>query len=250
MNRNLTCFKLIACAAVLLFSACGKPAVPAETSAPVTETAAESSAAAVTSSAAETAAPATETAAESSTAAGAPSAAEASTAASAEASIAPPVSSGISEKEFEEMVESQYLSDEDFIANVRYGLEQRWSQVAARDGSGLDTKDFRKYASEAVQAELDGIGELLYYSFKDENLPGLASSYYSALKDQLQGIKEAESQEALSQSEVYMRGFCMRTIVLHELKENYGLTVSDPYAANLDQAVSRYEDALQYLGIK
>ena len=147
-------------------------------------------------------------------------------------------------------MESQYLSDEDFIANVRYGLEQRWGLVATQDGSSLETKDFRQYASEAVQAELDGIGELMYYHFQDENLTGLASSYYSALQDQLQGIREAESQEALAQSEVYMRGFCYRTIVLHELKENYGLTVGDSYTSNLDQAVSRYEDALQYLGIK
>lgn len=223
MSRDLICLKIIPFAAVLLLAACGKSAVPAV----------ESSAPAVESSV-----PVTETAA---TAA----------AAGPETSSAPaPVSSGVSDQELESAVESQYLSDEDFIANVRYGLEQRWSQVAARDGAALDTKDFRDYASEAVQAELDGIGELMYYSFKDENLPGLASSYYSALQDQLQGIKEAESQEALAQSEVYMHGFCMRTIVLHELKEHYGLTVSDPYAANLDQAVSRYEDALQYLGIK
>ena len=177
MNRNVTCFKLITCAAVLLFAACGKPAAPpAESSATAAETAVESSAVSETSAA-------------------------------AEVSSAAPVSSGITDQELEAAVESQYLSDEDFIANVRCGLEQRWSQVASQDGSSLGTKDFREYASEAVQAELDGIGELMYYSFKDENLPGLASSYYSALQDQLQGIREAESQEALSQSEVYMRGF-------------------------------------------
>ena len=233
MNKQLTCFTAMTCTAVLLFSACGKPAAPTvESSAPQTEAAAESTA------------PQTEAAAESTTAA------EAASSGSQLPDGAAPVSSGVSEKEFESEVESLYLSDADFVANVQYGLEQRWSQIAARDGSALDTKDFREYASEAVQAELDGIGELMFYSFKDENLPGLASSYYSALQDQLQGIREAESQEALSQSEVYMRGFCMRTIVLHELKENYGLTVSEPYTANLEQAVSRYEDALQYLGIK
>lgn len=235
MNRQLTCFAAVSCAAVLLFSACGKPASPAPSASPAAQTEntsagsiEETSASAEVSSAAE----------------------PASSSASALPRDAAPVSSGVSEQEFEEKVESQYLSDEDFIANVRYGLEQRWGMVAAQDGSSLETKDFRDYASAAVSAELDGIGDLVYYSFKDENLNGLASSYYSALQDQLQGIREAESQEALSQSEVYMRGFCVRTIVLHELKENYGLTVSAPYTANLEQAVARYEDALQYLGIQ
>lgn len=235
MNRQLTCFAAFSCAAVLLFSACGKPAAPAPSASPAAQTEntsagsiEETSASAEVSSAAETA----------------------SSSASALPGDAAPVSSGVSEQEFEEKVESQYLSDEDFIANVRYGLEQRWGMVAAQDGSSLETKGFRDYASAAVSAELDGIGDLLYYSFKDENLNGLASSYYSALQDQLQGIREAESQDALAQSEVYMRGFCIRTIVLHELKENYGLTVSAPYTANLEQAVARYEDALQYLGMK
>ncbi len=235
MNRQLTCFAAVSCAAVLLFSACGKPAAPAPSASPAAQTEntsagsiEETSASAEVSSAAEIT----------------------SSSASALPRDAAPVSSGVSEQEFEEKVESQYLSDEDFIANVRYGLEQRWGMVAAQDGSSLETKDFRDYASAAVSAELDGIGDLVYYSFKDENLNGLASSYYSALQDQLQGIREAESQDALAQSEVYMRGFCIRTIVLHELMENYGLTVSAPYTANLEQAVSRYEDALQYLGMK
>lgn len=234
MKKHFTCFAALSCAAVLLFSGCGKPAVPtaAASSAAQNENAAADSAAEAASigesdSAAETASPGTSL-----------------------PDDAAPVSSGVSEQELESAVEAQYLSDEDFLSNVRYGLEQRWSMVAAQDGSSLETKDFRKYASEAVQAELDGIGELMYYSFKDENLPGLASSYYTALQDQLQGIRETESQEALAQSDIYMRGFCLRTLVLHELKENYGLAVSAPYTANLEQAVSRYEEALQYLGMK
>ncbi len=238
MKRHFTCFAVLSCAAVLLFSACGKPAAPAESTSSAASPAAQTENAAADSSA--------ETSAASETL----SAYETAPSESAPPDSPAPVSSGVSGQELESAVESQYLSDEDFIANVRYGLEQRWSMVAAQDGSSLETKDFRKYASEAVQAELDGIGELLYYSFQDENLPGLASSYYSALQDQLQGIRESESQEALAQSEVYMRGFCLRTIVLHELKENYGLTVSAPFTANLEQAVSRYEDALQYLGMK
>ena len=149
------------------------------------------------------------------------------------------------------------------VGNVFISIVKKLQEYRISSRAGYELQDavywrifdlpenfFRKYASEAVQAELDGIGELLYYSFQDENLPGLASSYYSALQDQLQGIRESESQEALAQSEVYMRGFCLRTIVLHELKENYGLTVSAPFTANLEQAVSRYEDALQYLGMK
>ena len=236
MNRHFTSFISLSCAAVLLLSACGKPAAPtASTPAAQTESAAAGPAP-ETSSAAETGSSAEAASSESSV--------------SALPEGAAPVSSGVSEQELESAVESQYLSDEDFIANVRYGLEQRWSLVASQDGSSLETKDFREYASEAVQAELDGIGELVYYSFKDENLPGLASSYYFALQDQLQGIREAESQEALAQSQVYMRGFCLRTLVLHELKENYGLTVSADYTSNLEQAVARYEDALQYLGMK
>lgn len=236
MNRQFTFLVSLSCAAVLLLSACGKPAAPTAT--------------APSAAQAESAAPETSLSAETSETSPAAEAVSSESSGSALPEGAAPVSSGVSDQELESAVDSLYLSDEDFIANVRYGLEQRWSMVAAQDGASLETKDFREYASEAVQAELDGIGELMYYSFKDENLPGLASSYYSALQDQLQGIREAESQEALAQSEVYMRGFCIRTLVLHELKENYGLTVSPDYTSNLEQAVSRYEDALQYLGMK
>ena len=244
MNRPFTSFISLSCAAVLLLSACGKPAAPTAT-APT-----DASSAVQMESAGTGSAPETSLSAETSEASSADKAASSESSGSALPEGAAPVSSGVSDQELESAVESQYLSDEDFIANVRYGLEQRWSLVASQDGASLETKDFREYASEAVQAELDGIGELVYYSFKDENLTGLASSYYFALQDQLQGIREAESQEALAQSQVYMRGFCLRTIVLHELKENYGLTVSTDYTANLEQAVSRYEDALQYLGLK
>ena len=114
----------------------------------------------------------------------------------------------------------------------------------------MDTEAFRAYASAAVQKELDAIGELYFYTFEDEELAGLASAYCSALKDQLAGISESESQEALKESESYMTGYCLRTVALYTLREKYGLTVDPQYQENFDSAVSRYEQARQYLGME
>ncbi|MCR5161656.1 MAG: hypothetical protein K6C06_07795 [Lachnospiraceae bacterium] len=144
---------------------------------------------------------------------------------------------------------SYYLNDQDFLANVQAGLEQRWSQVSSQDGKTLNTEDFRAYASSAVQAELDAVGELYFYSFEDENLGGLASSYCSALQDQLAGIAESESQDTLQESELYMNGYCLRVVILHTLKEQYGLSVSEKYESNLESAVKRYDEARAYLGM-
>lgn len=142
------------------------------------------------------------------------------------------------------------FTDADFLVSVRSGLEDRWASVNQQDGQSMDTEAFRAYASAAVQKELDAIGELYFYSFEDEELAGLASAYCAALKDQLAGISESESQEALKDSESYMTGYCLRTVALYTLREKYGLTVDPQYQENFDSAVSKYEQARQYLGME
>ena len=141
-------------------------------------------------------------------------------------------------------------TDADFLFSVRKGLEERWASVRQQDGASLDTEAFREYASAAVQKELDAIGDLYYYKFEDQALGSLASTYYAALKDQLVGISESESQDDLRNSEAYMTGYCLRTVSLYILRENYGLAVAPEYQANFDSAVSRYEAAKQYLGME
>ena len=122
--------------------------------------------------------------------------------------------------------------------------------MADQDGEKLDTEDFRVYASAAINKELDAIDDLRYYSFQDEELGQIASIYCAALQAQLTGIEEAESQEALADNKIYMRGYCLRIAALHSLKEQYGLKVSEKYSSNLDDAVNRYDDVMKYLGIE
>ena len=114
----------------------------------------------------------------------------------------------------------------------------------------MDTEAFREYASSAVQKELDAIGDLYYYKFEDEALAGLASVYVAALQDQLIGISESENQEALQNSEVYMHGYCLRVVALHNLTETYGLKVDPSYEENLQSSLKRYDAARAYLGME
>lgn len=214
-KKNILTLFLAAASAAFLFSACGK--------APAPETAAPSAAAETTAAASAATAPAeTETDEETDAAAG-----------TGETSAA-----------------AAGFSDADFLVSVRTGLEDRWASVNQQDGQSMDTEAFRAYASAAVQKELDAIGELYFYTFEDEELAGLASAYCSALKDQLAGISESESQEALKESESYMTGYCLRTVALYTLREKYGLTVDPQYQENFDSAVSKYEQARQYLGME
>ena len=141
-------------------------------------------------------------------------------------------------------------TDEDFLNSVRAGLEDRWASVKGQDGASMDTEAFREYASSAVQKELDAIGDLYYYKFEDEALAGLASVYVAALQDQLIGISESENQEALQNSEVYMNGYCLRVVALHNLTETYGLTVDPSYEENLQSSLKRYDAARAYLGME
>ena len=214
-KQNILTLFLTATSAAFLFSACGKASAP--------ETAAPSAAAETTAAASAATAPAeTETGEETDDAAG-----------TGETSAA-----------------AAGFSDADFLVSVRTGLEDRWASVNQQDGQSMDTEAFRAYASAAVQKELDAIGELYFYTFEDEELAGLASAYCSALKDQLAGISESESQEALKESESYMTGYCLRTVALYTLREKYGLTVDPQYQENFDSAVSKYEQARQYLGME
>lgn len=214
-KKNILTLFLAAASAAFLFSACGK--------APAPETTAPSAASETTAAASAATAPAkTETDEETDAAAG-----------TGETSAA-----------------AAGFSDADFLVSVRTGLEDRWASVNQQDGQSMDTEAFRAYASAAVQKELDAIGELYFYTFEDEELAGLASAYCSALKDQLAGISESESQEALKESESYMTGYCLRTVALYTLREKYGLTVDPQYQENFDSAVSKYEQARQYLGME
>ena len=218
-KKNILTLFLAAASAAFLFSACGK--------APAPETAAPSAPAETTSE----------------TAAGTSAGAAPAETESGEG----PDASGEAE---ETGAAPAGFTDADFLVSVRTGLEDRWASVKEQDGQSMDTEAFRAYASAAVQKELDAIGELYFYSFEDEELAGLASAYCAALKDQLAGISESESQEALKDSESYMTGYCLRTVALYTLREKYGLTVDPQYQENFDSAVSKYEQARQYLGME
>lgn len=135
-------------------------------------------------------------------------------------------------------------NDEAFLKNMKAGLEARWkfTDKNAKKGT-LSDADARISQKEAAATELEKLGGLSEYQFSDSDLKALAEQYYEALNNQVTGAKYYEA-DAEKYMELYHGGYNERSVVLAQLVNDYQLTVSDKFAANLDELAINGEKQL------
>ena len=234
--RSISCAILLACAALTL-GGCGKKT-------PVQETTVSASEAAV-SSAATSSETAGSSAAASSAAAG--SASETGAASQESSASVKPGEYTDDQKAAEQAIAAVQAAaprhDEDFRKNAGAGMEARWTLLDSTDPSDMSLEEYKAYAADSIQAEIDAFGDFYLYSFSDPAVEQAAGRYMNALAAQMQGIMELNDPAELGENENYMTGYWLRILAIHDLAETGTIPVSEKYQADLDAILEQYETA-------
>lgn len=129
---------------------------------------------------------------------------------------------GSSENESSFALFSMSKDDADFMKNLKKGLEARWDLTnLGKNNDG----NIRSY----VRAELDAIGDLSEYTFKDEKLKGYAEAYCAALQSQLDALA-FKGVDFMQYNELFhKKGLNERTKLLCRFVDEYGLKVGAKY---------------------
>lgn len=134
-------------------------------------------------------------------------------------------------------------TDEDFVLNVSDALEARWNKTDSVDADMLSTSDQQKHFGEAVKAEKEKIGDLDDYVFEDEELKKIAESYLKGLTLQEEGIQYVGTEDYMNYDETWQLGFYYRDCAIHDLNENFGLTVSAKHKETYEDMLAEYSVA-------
>lgn len=133
----------------------------------------------------------------------------------------------------------EHYADEDFMKDAAKALETRWKMNESdedkvyTEGSDEQKELFSKW----TQAELDILSEYEDEKFEDSKLKELAIQYINALKDQEEAMKYV-TVDYLKFSEIWQSSYDLRTQIIAQLKEDYGLNVSEKYQSILDDLVT------------
>lgn len=133
--------------------------------------------------------------------------------------------------------------DEDFIADVRKGLESRWKLVnndSSKDGYDditLDSEENKQMTINYIDAELSCVEDYTSGNFKDSYLQEQAISYINALKNQKDAVQYI-TVDYDKYDEIASDVYDTRSAVLKNLVNNYGLTVSEEYQDTLNELLT------------
>lgn len=125
-------------------------------------------------------------------------------------------------------------SDADFIVGVGKGLEKRWELAGKGDAMSdeefdkLTLSEYKELYKSYVDAELNEIGNLDGYQFKNSDLNDLANDYMNCLQLQKNSV-DSFTEKSTNNSPEWNYGYQKRIVDLSELFNNYGLTVSETY---------------------
>ncbi len=236
-NKNNTffcgrtaCVLVLACTALTL-SSCGKNGKTAETTAAAETT--------VQTTAAETVKETT-------------AAAETAQAAGETASVGRPAEYSEQQKAAEQALAAAQAAapyhDEDFRKNAGKGMEARWTVLDSTDPKGMSPEEYKKYAADSIQAEIDAFGDFYLYSFTDPDTEQAAGRYMNALASQMQGVMEISDPAELGENRTYMTGYWLRILAIHDLAETGKIPVSEKYQPDLDALLEQYETAKEMMG--
>lgn len=135
------------------------------------------------------------------------------------------------------------LADEDFVLNVSRGLEARWAYTDKEDTALMSTSELQDAYKKYIDAEKMALGKITDYEIKDEELVKIAETYYKGLELQEDGIQYAGTDDYANQLKTWDLGMNYRICAIHDLVEDFGLTVSSKYQSNIDDFMAQYKTA-------
>lgn len=129
--------------------------------------------------------------------------------------------------------EPQY-ADQDFINSMSKGLEARWKLTDAAPDGASTIEEMQSY----IQAELDQVEQYESATFEDTKLQEKALQYINVLKDSYENANYFLSDKDYEKWQEYID---QRAVLIKDFVDNYGLTVSQNYQANLDEFLANGE---------
>lgn len=140
---------------------------------------------------------------------------------------------GCSSDSQSEATTEEYFADDDFMAALSQGLEDRWS---LDDGSEYEyyTDEHKEIYTKYVNAELDKVEDFTTKKFKDTTLQEKAIKYINALKAQKEAL-DYVTVDPEQYEEKWGTAYNERSKLITEFVNNYNLTVSDDYANTLKE---------------
>ncbi len=123
------------------------------------------------------------------------------------------------------------LSDEDFINNLKIGLQARWDLLKEKDESQMSEIDY--FINKLVAAEKNSLGTIDDYDFKDDDIKSIAERYYEILDKSEATVRRAYIGDEKAQAE--MEEFTkQRSGIIRVLMDEYGLKFDEKYKDDVD----------------
>lgn len=124
-------------------------------------------------------------------------------------------------------------SDKDFMKSLAKGLEDRWDISEKGDNTVESYKN-------CIQAELDQVEQYQSATFEDSVLQEKALAYINVLKDSMDNVEYAFSDDNYDKwSDLYDK----RTMMIKDFVDNYELKVGSKYQDTLDELVANGKSA-------
>lgn len=133
---------------------------------------------------------------------------------------------------------STVMDDEQFLKNLRTGLEKRWDKS---DNAGASQAALK----ELVEFETNAVGAYEDYTFESKELADLAKQYCDALQNQLDGLQYLGSDDTKYNEVFHVAGYQERAKVLFKLSKDFDFTVGDQYSSSYNELVQNGEKALK-----
>ena len=136
-----------------------------------------------------------------------------------------------SEDKVPEVVE---FNDQGFLINLAHGLENRWALNLSKEYNPsaiekMSAADSQQAHALFVNVEYDAIGDIGDYVFENEEIHSLAETYMKGLALQKEGAQYQGTTDYAMINATWELGYCYRTVALHDLYINHGLTVDKKY---------------------
>lgn len=123
-------------------------------------------------------------------------------------------------------VEEVKIQDTHFILDLEKALESRWNYVSKVENDEIKVESDSEYYKECVNKELSKLETYKEAEFKDARLRKLMLDYIEGLNTQLDSIKYYDI-DMLKYNELWTQGYNLRSKVIVELVEDYGLKVDE-----------------------
>ncbi len=115
----------------------------------------------------------------------------------------------------------------------------------------MSTAELQNADTLFVNAEKEALGKLDDYVFESQELKEIASTYFTALDLQTEGIKYANNYDEISAYEqTWKLGRAYRISCIQKLSTGYGLTVNSKYQSYIDEMLAETDAANKTIAIQ